>query len=85
MADGQTYLIQIEGWIGERWAHWFEDTIMCFEQAPGRRAGRHAERHGVQAALRGLLSRIWDLNLTVLAVTRVESRGAKSDDESQAV
>ena len=79
MTDRQGYQIQIEGWIGERWTHWFEDTTVRSEQAQDGTPVTTLSGTFDQAALRGILSRIWDLNLTVLSVTRAESRGAKSD------
>ena len=79
MAERQVYQIQIEGWIGERWAHWFEEATLCSEQAHDGAPVTTLSGAFDQAALRGLLSKIWDLNLTVRSVTRVESRGAKFD------
>ena len=79
MAEGQGYQIQIEGWIGERWAHWFEEATIGSEQAHDGTPVTTLSGTFDQSALRGLLSKIWDLNLTVLSVTRVESRGAQCD------
>jgi len=79
MTDRKGYQIQIEGWIGERWADWFEGATVRSEQAQDGTAITTLSGTFDQAALRGVLSKIWDLNLTVLSVTRVESRGAKSD------
>jgi hypothetical protein len=72
MADRDRYQIQIEGWIGERWAHWFEGTIVRSEQARDGTPITTLRGTFDQAALRGILSKIWDLNLTVLSVTRLE-------------
>ena len=72
MTDRRGYQIQIEGRIGERWAHWFEDTTVRSEQAHDGAPVTTLSGTFDQAALRGLLSKIWDLNLTVLSVTRVE-------------
>ena len=79
MAEQNGYQIQVEGWIGERWAHWFEDTTL--------RVGRTHDGVQVttlsgtfdQAALRGMLTRLWDLNLTLLSVTRIDSRGERAN------
>lgn len=73
MTDQGKYQIRVQGCIGGRWIHWFEGMTVTFE----------GEGHdspittltGVvadQAALRGILNRIWDLNLTLISVTRVE-------------
>jgi hypothetical protein len=79
MAERTRYQIQVEGWIGERWAHWFEDATL--------QAGRTHDGTPVttlcgtfdQAALRGTLAKLWDLNLTLRSVARIESRGERSN------
>jgi hypothetical protein len=81
MAEPGGYRIQVQGWIGERWAGWFDDMAMTFER--GRDGTPVTTLSGTvadQAALRGILSKIWDLNLTLLSVTRFESKGARSDE-----
>lgn len=63
-----TYRIDVQGTIGASWAAWFEG--MAIEQ----RAGIITIDAIVdQAALRGLLCRLWDLNLIVRSVNRVEA------------
>jgi hypothetical protein len=72
MADRHRYQIQIEGWIGERWAHWFEEATVRSDRARDGAPVTTLSGTFDQAALRGLLAKIWDLNLTLLSVTRVE-------------
>ena len=72
MADRAGYQIQIEGWIGEQWRHWFEDALVCSERAHGGAPVTTLRGTFDQAALRGVLCKIWDLNLIVLSVTRIE-------------
>ena len=77
MTDRTGYQIQVEGWIGERWAHWFDEATV--------RSGRACDGTPVttlsgtfdQAALRGTLAKLWDLNLTLLSVSRIDPEGAK--------
>ena len=62
------YRIEVQGAISASWAAWFEGTAI--EQ----RAGIITLDTVVdQAALRGLLCRLWDLNLIVMSVNRVEA------------
>ena len=62
------YRIEVQGVISASWAAWFEG--MSIEQ----RAGIITIDTIVdQAALRGLLCRLWDLNLIVRSVNRVEA------------
>lgn len=67
----QTWVqIQVQDWISKRWEKWFEGMTMGHQ---GEQAcspitlltGRVAD----QAALRGLLIKMWDLNLTLVSVT----------------
>jgi len=66
--------IQVQGWIGELWEDWFDDMTLTHGHAQDDSPvttliGPVAD----QAALRSLLVRIWDLNLTVISVNRVTS------------
>jgi hypothetical protein len=75
MAGQIGYRIQVEGWIGERWAHWFEGADLHTERACDGTPVTTLCGAFDQAALRGTLARLWDLNLTLLSVARMESRG----------
>ena len=74
MAEQDKYQIKIRGWIGKRWADWFDGLAMCYEgtedDSPLTVLTGPVADH---AALRGILCRIWDLNLTLLSVIRVEA------------
>ena len=85
MTEQDRYQIQVQGWIGQRWVDWFEGMTMTYEGTQDDSpivilTGPVAD----QAALRGLLTRIWDLNLTLISVTRVgtsaEWRGEKPNE-----
>jgi hypothetical protein len=66
--DRIVYQIKIDGKLDAKWAQWLSERIVkiqdCSEQttilveAPD------------QAALRGTLNRLWDLNLTLVSVTQ---------------
>ena len=66
MAD--IYRIRVRGQLGERWSEWF-DGMQITNEANGEAVlvGRVAD----QAALHGLLIRVRDLGLPLIAVTRV--------------
>jgi hypothetical protein len=67
-ADVVTYQVRVRGRLDESWLDWLDRLRMTFEP--------EADGLGVtvltgafdQAALRGLLSYLWDMNLTVLSV-----------------
>ena len=80
MSDGtdaqhrQVYQIRIQGRLDKRRSDWFEGMTMGLEQTGEDMlittlTGAVAD----QARLRGILSKLWDLNLTLISVTRVET------------
>jgi hypothetical protein len=69
-----TYQIKVQGQLDEKWSDWFNGMTITFESASNSSSittltGAVAD----QAKLRGILSRIWDLNMTVVSVTQMES------------
>jgi hypothetical protein len=81
MTEQRWYQIQVQGWIGKRWASWFEDMTMSYEcDGDGTPITTLTAAVADQAALRGILTKIWDLNLSLLSVTRFESKGAESNE-----
>jgi hypothetical protein len=69
------YQIRVQGWISERWADWFDGMAMSYERAEDDSPITTLTGAVVdQAGLRSLLAKIWDLNLTLVSVTRVETR-----------
>ena len=66
-----TYQIQVEGKLDEGWSEWFKDmAVTCECTSDGSSITTLTGPVADQAALRGILNRIWDLHLTVLSVTR---------------
>jgi hypothetical protein len=64
----EVYQIRVRGHLGERWAQWF-DGMRITNEANGEAilAGPIAD----QAALHGLLAKVRDLGLPLIAVTRI--------------
>ena len=71
--SGQTdlfmYQIVVKGHLDVRWSEWFGNLDMSVdENGYTLLVGPIAD----QAALRGILCAIWDLNLVVITVQRIE-------------
>jgi hypothetical protein len=68
MAQGSLYEIRVAGQLGKRWAHWFEDLEISGEGEPAITTlqGTVAD----QAALLGLLYKLYTLGLPLLLVQR---------------
>jgi hypothetical protein len=67
------YRIEIEGALDGEWTDWFGASDVVGEVGESGAAvtvltGEVAD----QAALRGLLERLWDLNLVIISVARVD-------------
>lgn len=66
-----TYQIALEGCLDDRWADWFAGLSMTTRRHNGdvtMLTGPVAD----QAALRGLLNQIWDFNLALISVKRLD-------------
>jgi hypothetical protein len=70
MTDGgEIYQIKVKGVLDEKWSDWFNGLAITVESGITTLSGAIAD----QPRLHGLLSKIRDLNLTLLSVTRIES------------
>ena len=67
----ELYQIEVEGKLKESWSNWFGGMNLTIKVERGvtTLTGEVAD----QAALRGILSRIWDLNLSLISVARIET------------
>jgi hypothetical protein len=71
----QMYRIRVQGNLDPNWSEWLEDMSIVYEQAEdGTQSTVLTGPVADQAALRGVLSRLWDLNLYIISVTRIERR-----------
>jgi hypothetical protein len=68
------YQIKALGRLSRNWSNWLDDlNIACeTDEASGDPVITFTGPVVDQAALRSLLNRIWDLNLTVISLARVE-------------
>ncbi len=97
MGSGWEYQIRVEGKISPRWLAWFDGLAISVtdEELTGRAGGSSATTTltGLlpdQAALAGLLQRLYTLGLPLLEVRRTEAKCADNstragDDRTQDV
>jgi hypothetical protein len=62
------YRIKLKERLDVKWSNWFEGMVISTENGKTTLTGQVAD----QSALHGLLTRIRDLNLTLLSVERIE-------------
>ena len=73
------YQIIVEGKIDPGWSDWFNGmTIISRMEAEGEYITTLSGAAIDQVALRGLLSRLWDLNLTVRSVSPINPEALKN-------
>jgi hypothetical protein len=65
------YQISVRGRLDDRWAVWFSGMAISYESSPDGATSTLIGRIGDQAALRGILERIWDLNLSLISLKLV--------------
>ena len=78
----EAYEIKVGGRLDESWSEWF--CGMSITRQDGCDGSLMTTLTGLvpdQAALRGILSKIWDLNLSLVSVTQFDAR---LGDEAQA-
>jgi hypothetical protein len=67
------YEIRIEGELDEQWSDWFSGMTVAVEEGPKKRT--ILSGCADQAALRGILNKLWDLNLILISVDQTGKRG----------
>ena len=72
-STARTYQIIVEGLITEDWSGWLNGMALDIQQeASGMTLTILSGVLSDQAALRGLLNRLWDLNLVLRSVTQID-------------
>lgn len=62
------YIITIKGHLKDKWAEWLDGMVVKIESRSRENITAITVRIPDQAALRGILNKLWDLNLTLLSV-----------------
>lgn len=65
----EMYQIRVQGTIDQRWTNWFAGMTIATD---GRTSVTTLTGYVAdQAALRGILTKLWDLNLDLISVHRI--------------
>jgi hypothetical protein len=74
MTEQTAYQIRVQGWIAERWSSWFDGmTIVLESKGDGTPVTTLSGVMSDQAALRGILNQLWNLNLALISVARIDA------------
>jgi len=79
-AEQTVYQIEVTGQLDASWSDWFAGLTVT----PPGEAGPYTTITGQvdQATLRGIVNRLWDLNLTLISVRQVPSIPQSGDTRS---
>ena len=73
--DREVYQIKVRGRLHEKWSSWFHDMTIAVEKArDGSSVTTLTGAVADQARLRGIVSRLWDLNMEVVSVSQIEPK-----------
>jgi hypothetical protein len=76
-AKREIYCIEVQGRLDERWSEWFDGMEVAYAcTSDGLSITTLTGPVVDQVALRGILSKIWDLNLVLRSVSRTEMDAA---------
>jgi hypothetical protein len=71
----QVYQIEVQGRLDKRWSEWFSGLAIEVQSETSNPPITTLTGTLDQAGLRGVLSKIWDLNLALISVIRLEGMG----------
>ena len=77
---GAHFCIRVQAQLDPGWSDWFDGMSITADTCKGQAVTVLDGAVSDQAALRGILSRLWDLNLVVLSVERLTGDPAKQAD-----
>jgi hypothetical protein len=81
-ADLNTYQITIAGKLDRKWSDWFGNMAVSVAKASdGSPVTTLAGVVADQATLRGILNKIWDLNLTLVSVIPTQGTELSQGDQ----
>jgi len=76
------YEITVKGTLDAKWSDWFSGMAVAVDALEDSRSlTRLTGQVSDQAALRGMLNKLWDLNLTLISVTCAEAQEESDDTE----
>jgi len=77
---GDMYEIKVLGELDQGWQQWFNGLAIDQANSPGQQPTTTLLGHVTdQSALRGMLCKLWDLNLTLVSIRRFEKHQIKEE------
>ena len=76
------YTIKISGNLKDKWAEWLNGVVIRIDNLANENITAITVRIPDQAALRGVLNKLWDLNLTLLSVISMDDSIIGDENEN---
>jgi len=83
MTEHNTYQIRVQGWIGKHWSSQFEGMTIMPEDMGNTPITTFTGVVPDQAALRGILNHLWDLNMTLISVLQISDPDKEKGDTDE--
>jgi hypothetical protein len=80
LVNKQIYRIEISGHLKEKWVAWLNGMVIEITGQQGKKNTVIKVAIPDQAALRGILNKLWDLNLTLISVIQVDDSEGKENE-----
>ncbi len=75
------YQIVVQGELDDKWSAWFTDVTIAFGRTGDDPPLTVLTAQMIdQARLRGILNKLWDMNLTVIALNRIEEPECRGEE-----
>jgi hypothetical protein len=71
--QGNIYQIVVQGQLDQNWSTWFEELEISHIEGEVAPLTILTGPFVDQAALRGVLTKLWDLRLTLISVTKIDN------------
>jgi hypothetical protein len=82
LVNKQIYRIEIGGHLKEKWIAWLNSMVIEIIEQQGKKNTVIKVAIPDQAALRGTLNKLWDLNLTLISVIQLDDlEGNENENE----
>lgn len=82
MDEQADYCIVVRGELSRKWIDWFDNLDIEVSQEPdGAPVTTLSGPVADQAALRGILCKLWDLNLTLISVGSIEAQPKEEQED----
>lgn len=76
------YEIQVRGMLDESWQQWFNSEEFLFQSTKDHSTvTKLVVTVADQSALRGILGKLWDLNLTLISLHLIEIKSEEVNNE----